>query len=306
MSLLGGALFGLGAAGAGGVLDLGATVASRRVGSVRTTGVVVPTTCLIIVLIFLASGATLPADPAVFLGAVTSGLLGSIVYFSAYAALRAGPVSIVVPVIFGYGGLTVLLSILLLGERPSAVSLVAALVATCGIVLAGFALGSKGRVRLVGRGVGYALITLLAASGVSIVATLVIREVGWVPMFAVARVTNTIVVVSTLLILGQRRRRREHARGSPDTVDATSVPIRSAGVRIVALLLLLGALDVTATSLFLAGLGVGPTWLVGLTSSFGPLVGIVGGITLFRERPSRIQWVGVGLVLLGGILLAVQ
>ena len=160
--------------------------------------------------------------------------------------------------------------------------------------------------RLVGRGVGYALITLLAASGVSIVATLVIRQVGWVPMFTVARVTNTIVVGSTLLILGERRRRREQARGSLDAVDATSVSIRSAGVPIIVLLLLLGALDVTGTSLFLAGLGVGPTWLVGLTSSFGPLVGIVGGITLFRERPSRIQWVGVGLVLLGGLLLAVQ
>ena len=27
-------------------------------------------------------------------------------------------------------------------------------------------------------------------------------------------------------------------------------------------------------------------------SSFAPLVGIVGGVTLFRERPSRSQWTG--------------
>lgn len=264
----------------------------------------VPTTCLIIVAIFVLTGASLPTHPLVLLGAMTSGLLGSLVYFSAYAALRAGPVSIVVPIIFGYGGLTVLASILLLEEHPSPVSLLAAVVATCGIVLAGVRLGGTGRARLVGRGVAYALVALIGITGVTIVSTLVIRQVGWLPSFTVARVTNTVVVGSTLLLLGQRRRRREQSQGYLDPTDTTSVPIRSAGWRIVALLLVLGALDVTDVSLFLAGLQVGPTWLVGLTSSFAPLVGIVGGVTLFRERPSRTQWLGIGLVVAGGLLLS--
>jgi drug/metabolite transporter (DMT)-like permease len=304
MSMIKGALLGLASAGAGGVGDLGATVASRRVGSTRTTGVVVPTTCLIIVAVFVLTGGSLPANPVVFLGAMTSGLLGSVVYFSAYAALRAGPVSIVVPIIFGYGGLTVFSSILLLGERPSPVSLVAASIATCGILLAGIRLDGSGQARLVGRGVAFAFVALVGITAITIVSTLVIREVGWLSSFTVARVTNTVVVGSTLLLLGQRRRRREHAQGRLDPVDTTSVPIRRAGWRILALLLILGALDVTGVSLFLAGLQAGPTWLVGLTSSIAPIVGIVGGVTLFRERPSRPQWAGIALVVAGGLLLS--
>jgi drug/metabolite transporter (DMT)-like permease len=70
--------------------------------------------------------------------------------------------------------------------------------------------------------------------------------------------------------------------------------------------LVLAALDVAGVSLWLAGLQVGPTWLVGLTSSFAPLVGILGGVTLFRERPRPLQWAGVAMVLGGGVLLAVN
>jgi drug/metabolite transporter (DMT)-like permease len=50
---------------------------------------------------------------------------------------------------------------------------------------------------------------------------------------------------------------------------------------------------------------VGPTWLVALTGSFAPLVGIIGGLTLFHERPRRLQWVGVAMVLGSGVLLAI-
>jgi hypothetical protein len=136
-------------------------------------------------------------------------------------------------------------------------------------------------------------------------ATVVIRQTGWLPFAAVARVTNASSVLAVLVILGERRRRRERARGSPDAVDVTSVPVRQAGWRIITLLLVLAVLDVAGVSLWLAGIQVGPTWLVGLTSSFAPLVGILGGVLLFRERPRRLQWVGVAMVLGGGVLLAV-
>jgi drug/metabolite transporter (DMT)-like permease len=280
-------------------------VASRRVGSTRAPGVIVPTTALLIVAIFLASRASLPAEPIAFLGAMLSGLLGSLLYFAVYAALRAGPISLVIPIIFAYGGLTVLLSMLLLNEQPSALNLLAALVATCGIVLSGVVLGGTSRVRLVGRGVAAALMAVVLAASISILATVVVRQTGWVPFAVVARVTNAISVVAVLLVLAERRRRRELERGSPDAVDATSVPLRQAGWRIILLLFVLAALDVATVSLWLAGLQVGPTWLVALTGSFAPLVGILGGLTLFHERPRRLQWAGVAMVLGSGVLLAV-
>lgn len=299
------ALFGLGAAAVGGLGDLGGAIATRRVGSTRTTGVVVPATCLIIVTIFLATGALVPTDPAVLLGSVLSGLLGSVVYFSAFAALRAGPITVVVPIIFAYGGLTVFFSIVFLNEQPSTWNVIAAIVATIGVALTGIVVGGSHNVRVVSRGVGYALVALMGIALIAIVGTLVVRQVGWLPSFTVARVTNTIIVISALVALGRWRRRRETSRGTPEPVDATSVPLQRAGRRVLGLLLVLAALDVVGVSLFLAGLQVGPTWLVALTSSFAPLVGIIGGLTLFRERPQPLQWLGIGLVLGSALILAI-
>ena len=305
MPVLEGALLGLGSAVASGFGDLGGAVTSRRVGSWRTAGVIAPLTGLLLVSLFVASSARLPGEPILFLGAMASGLLGSLAYFSIFGSLRAGPISIVIPIIFAYGGLTVLLSILFLNEHPSPLSLLAAVIATGGIILLGVVPGGRAGVRLVGRGVAFAIVALLVISAISILATVVIRETGWLSFAAVARVTNATSVLAVLVILGERRRRRERARGSLDALDATSVPVRQAGWRIITLLLVLAVLDVAGVSLWLAGIQVGPTWLVGLTSSFGPLVGILGGVLLFRERPRPLQWSGVAMVLGGAVLLAV-
>ena len=232
---IGGGLLGLASAAAGGFGDLGGAVASRRVGSRRTTGVVVPITCLLVVATFLVTGGVLPTHPLLLIGAMASGLIGSMVYFAAYAALRAGPVTIVVPVIFAYGGLTVLLSILVLGERPGPLSLVAAIGATIGVILLGVIVGGTGCARLVGRGVAYALVALVGIATIAIIGTLVIRQTGWLPSFAIARTTNTVIVLTTLLILEARRRRRI-GRHEAEGGEVGSTPLRQAGWRILALL----------------------------------------------------------------------
>jgi drug/metabolite transporter (DMT)-like permease len=72
------------------------------------------------------------------------------------------------------------------------------------------------------------------------------------------------------------------------------------------MLLVISTLEIVAVCCFFAGIAVGPTWLISLTSSFGPLVVVGGGLLLFRERPRRVQWAGVAMVLASAIVLSVR
>ena len=306
MAGFGGALFGLGAAGAFGLSDVGGAVASRRVGSAMTTAVVVPGSAAMITALFVFSGAHLPPDLHAFLLCALGGVCGSFTYFAAYAALRAGPITIVIPVMFAYGGLTAVLSVLFLGESPTLVNMVAVVVATTGVVLAGVASGGGRRIRLAGRGVGYALVVVVAAGAATIVGTLAVRESGWLPALTFARLTNATIVVSVLLALSAWRRARPASTSDGAAPVGWSSTLRAAGGRVIGLLIAIAALETVAVSVLFAGFEVGPTWLVALTSSFAPAVGLVAGVTVFHERPRRLQWSGIALVLGGAVLLAIR
>src|SRR5262249_7775605 len=156
--------------------DVGGTVASRRLGAAHTAGVVVPVSALMLVAIFLATGAALPSDAAVVLLCASGGVIGSVTYFSAYAALRRGPISVVIPIMFTYGGVAVLFSILFLDERPAPASIAAAAIATVGVTLLGLVHAGRGRLALSGRGVAYAVVVVFAVAGTTVVGTLAVRQ----------------------------------------------------------------------------------------------------------------------------------
>jgi uncharacterized membrane protein len=293
------ALFGLLSAAAFGFSDFGAAITSRLVGSRRTTGIVVPVSGAIIVVLYLATGSQFVGDAGTVALACLSGIGAAAAYFFFYAALRAGPVSIVNPIVSASGGVTVLLSILLLGERPSAISLVAAILATIGVVLTGVVFGGRTRARLASRGVLLALGALGSIGGLAIVSSTVVHRVGPLPALTVSRIATTAVVLGILAVMSRRSGGMSGVGG-----DAGAVPLRTAGLRTMLLLVVVSVLEVAAIGCFYLGLSVGDTWIVGLTASFGPMVGIVGGVVVFGERPSRLQWVGVVLVLGSAVLLA--
>jgi drug/metabolite transporter (DMT)-like permease len=291
------AILGFAAAGAWGISDVSATVVSRRIGSRATTGLIVPISCVLLVSVFVLAGGAPPADLRSLAGSMLLGLGGASLYFLAYAAFRAGPITIVGPILSASGGLTVLLSIIFLNERPSPLSLVCAVVATLGVVLAGVVIGGTTRVRLSGPGIAYALVALVIASAITIVASLLVREESWLTALTFARITNAAIVLAVLLILRWRRRvTAQQADGlRPKLTRQTT-----------GLVLLISTLEIVAVACFFAGIAIGPTWLVGLTSSFGPLVVVAAGLALFRERPAPVQWAGVAMVLASAIVLSVR
>ena len=59
-----------------------------------------------------------------------------------------------------------------------------------------------------------------------------------------------------------------------------------------------GVLDIAGFVAFAVGLEQAPAWIVGLASSFGPVVSVVVAIVLWGERLQPSQWlglVGIGL-----------
>ena len=84
-------------------------------------------------------------------------------------------------------------------------------------------------------------------------------------------------------------------------MTAPPVPV----ARVVAMIVLAGALDVIGLASFGYGLANAPTWLVGLASSFGPAVTILIAVAFLGERLKPIQWFGLSGVAVGMIAIAI-
>jgi drug/metabolite transporter (DMT)-like permease len=281
-----GVLLGLTAALVWGTTDVVATLASRRVGSLVATAGTQIVSLAAIALLVLVTGTRLPDDPSVIATALASGVISATAYLAFFTALRHGPITIVSPVVSMYGGLTVVLSVLLLGEALAPLQAVGVVVATSGVVLAAVAFdGGIRRARLVGPGVAYAMVALVAFAAVTIILSGPIRSAGWLPIMLLARIANAGTV---WVILGVTRVARRPG--------ASTSPRRSLDRRAIGLLVAAGLLDTAGFVAFAAGLQVSETWLIGITSSFGPVVAVAVGVLLFGERPRPIQWLGLGFV----------
>jgi drug/metabolite transporter (DMT)-like permease len=307
-----GVALGLTAALAWGLTDTVATFASRRVGSLRTTAGTVLVSVAALALLFVVRDATPPEDPAVVLTALACGGIAAWAYLAFYTALRHGPITVVSPVVATYGGLTVVLSVLLLGETPSPGQALGVAVATGGIVLASVAFeGGLRGARPVGPGVAYAVVALVGFAALTVALAGPIRVAGWLPVLLLSRSANAAVV---LLILGALRLRwtatlapaaepgpaRVVTPAPPSPILSSNRPIDR---RAVALLVAAGLLDVAGFISFALGLEIAPTWLIGITSSFGPVIAVVAGVALLAERPRPVQWLGLGLVFVSVFLI---
>jgi drug/metabolite transporter (DMT)-like permease len=291
---LAGVLLGLLAALVWGTTDVVATLASRRVGSLAATAGMVLTSVVTLALMVLVTGTRLPEDPSVTVTALASGAISALAYLAFFTALRHGPITVVSPVVSLYGGLTVVLSIQLLGEQLAPLQAVGVVVATSGVVLAAVAFDQGIRsARPVGPGVAYALIALVAFAAVTILLSGPIRAAGWLPIMLLSRIANTSVawtILGATLVVHRRA-----AAASP----RWRFDRRAAGLVVAA-----GLLDTAAFVAFAVGLEVSETWLVGITSSFGPVVAVAVGVLMFDERPRRIQWLGLVFVAASVFLIA--
>jgi drug/metabolite transporter (DMT)-like permease len=296
MTMVDGLAYGLFAAVTWGLTDITAALTTRRLGSLLTLGLVGLASLAGLSAYALATTGGLPFSSPVAARAVVLGVLSAGAYMSFFTALRLGPISVVSPVGSTYGALTVVLAVVLLGERLTGTQAVGALAATSGIILVSLRFaGGPRTARFVGPGVPFAIIACVLWALVTIGTTVLVREVGVASVLLVARSTNVAVV---WLVLGLRELLRRS-----DRVPAPTGPL----VRgFVALGLLAGLLDVAGYVAYATGLQQSLAWLVGLSSSFGPAVAVLVAVAFLGDRLRWTQWFGLAVLACGVVLVGLH
>jgi drug/metabolite transporter (DMT)-like permease len=296
-----GLLSGLGAALSWGTLDLFSALASRRVGSLWVTTGMQIVGAIFVVIAAAIAGIRPPTDPFVLIGGVLVGLAGAGAYLSYFTGLRIGPIAVVSGVVAAYGGLTVVLAVVIRGETLDPIQALGALAATIGVVLTGVSFDHGRPGHLSSPGVIFAVVALVLFASMSIGGDIVIDRAPWLQVLLVIRVSNAILSVAVLVVVSTWLRR---AAGPLLEGAEGERPAGSATRAVLAAIVLSGVLDVVGLMSFSYGLEHAETWLVGLASSFGPVVTIVAAVALLGERLRPIQWVGLAATLVGLIAIA--
>jgi drug/metabolite transporter (DMT)-like permease len=291
-----GLVLGLAAALCWGLTDVAAGILGRRFGSLPTLVVAQLTSVVILLGVGLALQGRVPVAPSVAAQAAAAGILASVAYVSMFAGLTIGPISVVSPSVAAYGGLTVVLSVLILGETVAALQWLGVALGTAGVALTALRFdGSERRIQPVSRGVLLAVVALVLFSSVTVWMAGPIRQAGWLDVVFVSRLANMLTVLALLLVVRWLR-----PRGSSVLLGPTDPRPAGQGWK----LALVGVLDVAGFIAYAVGLEISDVWIVGLASSFGPAVAVVVSVGFLGERLRPIQWLGLVAIALGLGLIA--
>ena len=279
-----------------GSTDVMASFAGRRLGSLHVVALAQVTSVIVAILLAASQGVGLPSDLGTLLLAALFGAIAAGAYLSFFTALRIGPLAVVSPVVAAYGGLTVVLSVLLRGETLTGLQALGAALATVGVILTGIVFDGGWRgTRIVGRGVLFSLLAMLMFTALTAGMATPIRSAGWLPVLLTSRLANAATVLVVLVVVTMAR-----PRGS-EVLLATSGRVSA---RAIAAAGAAGLLDIVGFVAFAIGLEIAPTWIVGLASSFGPAVAVIVAVALWGERLRPSQWLGLGGIALGLVAVA--
>ena len=292
-----GLLTGLTAALCWGTLDVITALGSRVVGSLRVTAGMQLVTALIFGVLVVVTGTVLPDDPSSIALAVLLGLIGAGAYLSYFTGLQFGPIAVVSGMVAAFGGLTVVLAVVIRGETLTPLQAVGAAVATTGVLMTAIAFdGGVRSARFAGPGVVFALIALVLFALMAITTDVALETMTWLQVYAIARGVNAAIGLTTLVVLG--------IAGHRLATLPTGGPAWSS-TRVVVAITIAGVLDVLGLIAFATGLETAPTWMVGLASSFGPAITILVAVALLGERLRPIQWLGLAGILAGMVAIAI-
>jgi len=280
-----GVLFGLGAAVTWGSADYVAAIAGRRIGSHRVVlGFHVVATFLLALLV-LGTGSlegVSTADVGFF---VLVGAIGWTGYACFYRALAIGPISVLSPIVSGYAMVTLLLAIILLDERLGVAAACAVVVSVVGIVLASSGVRHIFRVeRIDAHGLLFALAAMVLIGAFVLGVSAKADDLGWLAPVFLARLFSTVFVFASLIKGGGWR-----------------FPDRSP--RVLWAVVALALLDTAGYISFNLGTEHSDTAIVAAASAPYAVIPVIAGVMFFHERPTPTEWVGVGFVIAGLVLL---
>lgn len=292
-----GLLTGLGAALAWGTMDILSALTGRRIGSLRVTAGVSLVGVILLVFLAIVTSTALPTDPTTLAICGLLGVIGAGAYLAYFTGLQIGPIAVVSGMVAAYGGLTVVLAVIIRGETLTTIQAAGAAIATIGVILTGVAFDGGWRAtRLAGPGVIFAVVALVLFSLMAITTDVALETAGWLQVILVARAVTAVITVAAVVGLAIAARRSE-----PSLPGELEMWRRR---RVIPILIVAGTLDVLGLISFAIGLETAPTWMVGLASSFGPAVTIIAAVAFLGERLKPIQWLGLVGIAVGMVAIA--
>jgi len=213
--------------------------------------------------------------------ALALGLTGVIAVAALYRGLALGPVAVVAPVVASYVVITVILVVIVLGERLTLAQILAASLVFLGVVLTSTD-ARELRVTL-GRPVPGVRIGLVSTVGFglwSAIFAIATRHYSWIAMVLLLRATS-FVFIGTF-------------------VASRSIDLRVFRARVaLALGTTVGILDTLANGLFARGIESGYASLAATGTGMYPIVPAVLGMIALGERLAPNQIVGIIVLVIG-------
>jgi drug/metabolite transporter (DMT)-like permease len=281
-------LIGLTSALGFGFADIFGATSARRIGVLLTLVIVQSVNVVILSLLWLTPvPGSVTATWQVGLAIFVSGVLGTVSYFSFVRALQLGPVSIVTPVFASYAALTVVLSVVLDGERFSALTGAGLASTIVGVVLASTRRSDQPMSLATRNGIPFALAAAVAWGVASYLLGHSSQQAGWyLPQYG-SRVVEFVAVIAIFLGFWARGGTVHVPGGKSFVIASVSAVADNIGV-----------------AAFNRGSQLGLISITSAVSASFPLVVIAGTLIVFHERPSARQWVGIvaavgGLAMLG-------
>jgi drug/metabolite transporter (DMT)-like permease len=293
-----GFLYGLGAAIAFALADPGAAFLSRRMGALTTTLLVALAGLPVVAMAAVVFDQPLAAPLGVTLLVLLLGVGGSLSYVGLYYAFAVGPLAVVGPITAMFGTVTVVFAVIFLGERLTVTETAAVVMAATGSLLAAVEFRGLNQVRFVGNGPLAALGAVVLGSAITVLLQPPIRAYGWVPTVIAERTGVALAAGLALLVVSTQA---YPALAGP----RSSLRRQRLSKRFLALIACIGLCDSIAFSFFAIGLSGAPAWLVAVMAATSPIVLLVGGLAVLRERLRPLQWVGVGCVFCSMAVIAI-
>ena len=271
-----------------GVADFVAAVVSKRLGILRTiVGVHLVSIPVAAVYFFAVSDISLVSLThwAVLL---LISAVSFIVYIVFYKALQVGPVAVVSPIVSAYAVVVIVLAFIFTGERLSVMQGVAVSASVGGIVLASVSLRSGMRLREV---VGFgALLGFVAMVGIGVWqfgVGILSRDIGWFLPIFLGRVITFGMFVPLVAV---RREWPWQRLSAPLLVGAVVVGITETG----------------GLFAFARGAEIGVISIVAAASITYPIIPILGGLIVFKEKLGFTQYIGLAVALAALLVLALS
>ena len=279
-------LFGLAFAIGLGVADVISTVLTRTIGVLRTVFLLQVIGVVGLTLFGVSTGQMdgLESKYWAWLAGMTA--LVAVFYLGFFKALQLGPIALVGPIVAAHSVLVVLLAMVFLGETISQWQVVAIVATVTGVALASVNIRAfRSGTAVLGLGVVLAIVVCIAAGFWQFALAVLSRELGWfLPVFL-----TRLFMVGILL---------------PAVIVRRDWPWRGMDLRLTVSIVSVAAVETGALLAFTRGSEIGIVSIVAAASTAYPIIPVIGGIVLFKERLTPIQFVGLFIVVLGLLGLA--